>query len=85
MPKLLPHQVILAAKDGENEALKEIMKHYSSYIEAFSKRPFYDEYGNRYYLVDKEIYHYIESRLLLQIVYKFDPDKLPKGEKREED
>lgn len=81
MPKYITTQTILAAKAGNDEALNTIAQHYAPYIATLSKRPFYDEYGNRYYLVDNEIRHHIESRLLLQIVYKFDPDKLPGGEK----
>lgn len=45
-----------------------------------AKRPFYDEYGNRCDVIDEEIRHQIEAKLMLQIVYKFDPEKLPEGE-----
>ena len=80
MPELIPLKTILAAKAGDSEALAEILRHYAPYIASFAKRPFYDEYGNRCDVIDEEIRHQIESKLMLQIVYKFDPEKLPEGE-----
>ena len=80
IPNRIPLQTILAAKSGDSEALAEILKHYASYIASFSKRPFFDETGNQYDIIDEEIRQQIESKLILQILYKFDPEKLPKGE-----
>ena len=80
MPELVPLKTILAAKSGDSEALTEILRHYASYIASFAKRPFYDEYGNQYDIIDEEIRQQIESKLILQILYKFDPEKLPEGE-----
>ena len=80
MYELIHYKTILAAKAGEEDSLSAIARYYSSYITSFSKRPFYDEYGNKYEVVNEEIRGQIENRLMLQIVCKFDPDKLPKGE-----
>lgn len=80
MSKHITAEVILAAKAGDCEALASIAQHYASYIATLSKRPFYDEYGSRYDLVDEELRHQIESRLLYQIVYSFDPYRIPEGE-----
>lgn len=80
MPNPFPFQTILAAKVGNSDALAEIIRHYTPYISYLSKRPFYDESGNRYEFVDEEIRQQIEARLILQIVCKFDPYKLPDGE-----
>lgn len=80
MPELIPLKTILAAKAGDGEALTQILQHYAHYIASYAKRPFYDEYGNRYDVIDEEIRQQLESRLMLQIVYKFDPEKLPEGE-----
>lgn len=85
MPNPFPYQTVLAAKNGDNEALAAILRHYASYIASLSKRPFYDEYGNQYAFVDEEIRHHIESRLMYQIVYKFNPSKLPNGETLQKD
>ena len=83
MPNPFPFQMILAAKSGDPDALSAIVQHYSPYIASLSKRPFYDELGNRYEFVDEDIRQQIENRLMLQIIYKFDPHKLPDGKKLE--
>lgn len=49
-----------------------ILAHYERYIAGHSKRPLYDEYGNRREIVDPEIQQRIEEKLMLGIIYKFD-------------
>ena len=80
IPNRIPLQTILAAKSGDSEALTHILRHYAHYIASYAKRPFYDEYGNHYDVIDEEIRQQLESHLMLQIVYKFDPEKLPDRE-----
>lgn len=77
MPSLVAYQVILAAKAGESAAMNAILGHYRPYIASFSKRTFYDEYGNRYELVDEDIRQRIEAKLMQQIIYKFDSTSFP--------
>lgn len=77
MTERIPYSTILAAKTGDSEALHKILRHYSSYIASFSKRAFFDEYGNRYELVDEDCRQRIEAKLMYQIIYKFDPYKIP--------
>ena len=84
MSNPISYETIHAAKTGNSDALASIIRYYGPYIAAFSKRPFYDEYGNRFDLVDEEIRHHIESRLMCQIVYKFNPSKIPDGEDLQE-
>ena len=78
--KLIPYETILTAKRGEAEAMIAIIKHYRNYIAHFSRRTFYDEYGNSYEVVDEEIMQRIEAKLMVSIFYKFDPERLPEGE-----
>lgn len=85
MSKPISANVILSAKTRDSAALASIAQHYAPYITNLSKRPFYDEYGNRYDLVDEELRHQIESRLLYQIVYSFDPYRIPDGEELPKD
>lgn len=85
MSKPITAKVILAATAGDNKALATIAQHYAAYIATLSKRPFYDEYGSRYDLVDEELRHQIEARLLYQIVYSFDPYRIPVGEQMPQD
>lgn len=39
-----------------------------------------DEYGNRRVAVDMELKGRLQSKLMLQIIHKFDPTRLPEGE-----
>ena len=82
---MISYQTILAAKIGNSDALTAILSYYAPYIAAAAKRPFYDDYGNRYEFVDEEMRQQIESKLMLQIVYKFNPYRLPDGETLEPD
>ena len=78
-PRITP-ELVLAAKSGDNDALATVAYFFAPYIAKAATRPFYDEYGKRYDLVDEEIRKHIESRLLLQIVYSFDPNRVLSGE-----
>lgn len=80
MPKPVPYQTILAAKAGDSEAMAAILRHYSRYIIYYSRRTFFDRYGNRYELVDEDIKQRIEAKLMYQIIYKFDPMRFPQGQ-----
>lgn len=84
MSNLISYQTILAAKAGDSEAMSAILRHYSHYIAYYSRRTFYDKYGNRYELVDEDIKQRIEAKLMYQIIYKFDPTLLPPGETLDE-
>lgn len=77
----IPYLTIVAAKSGDSAAMATILIHFAPYIRRYSKRTFYDEYGNHYEFVDDEIRQRIEVKLMMGIVYKYDPEKLPPGEK----
>ncbi len=77
MSKLISYETILAAKAGDSEAMQTILKHYAPYIAAHSKRALFDEYGNRYEVVDEEIRQRIEAKLMSSIIFDFDPYKQP--------
>ena len=82
MPKpKITAELVLAAKSGDSDALAAVARFFEPCITKVSTRPFFDEYGKRYDLVDEEIRKHIESRLLLQIVYGFNPDRVLNGEK----
>ncbi len=78
--RLIPYSVIIAAKKGDPDAMRQILQHYDSYINLCSRRRFYDEYGNPYTFVDEDIKNRIHAKLMFQIIYDFDPYKLPDGE-----
>ena len=78
--KLIAANTIRAAHNGDAEAMRKIIRHYQPYIKYCSRRRFFDEYGNRYDFIDDDIRQRIESKLMYQIIYEFDPDRLPEGE-----
>lgn len=77
MSDIISYDVIVAAKSGDSIAMTAILRHYAPYIAAHSKRKFYDEYSNGYEFIDEEIRQRIEAKLMIQIIYKFDPTRMP--------
>lgn len=78
--KLIDYDTIVSAANGDAEAMNQIMRHYAAYIQHFSKRSYYDEYGDCKEYIDNEIRQQIEVKLMMQIVYKFDCQSMPEGE-----
>ena len=54
--KPIPVPVILAAVNGDEDALAAVVAHYQSYIRALATRPLKDDYGNTYLCVDEDEY-----------------------------
>ena len=77
MIERIPYETIVAAKSGDSCAMHAVLQHYAAYIAAHSKRTLHDEYGNCYEFIDEDIRQRIEAKLMIQIIYKFDPTKLP--------
>lgn len=67
---LLPCPVILAAANGDEDALNKVVSHYGGYIAKLSVRPLYDEGGNAHYSVDEGIRRQLEAKLV-EAVLKF--------------
>ena len=67
---LLPYPVIVAAIQGDFEAMEFVLQHYESYMVSLSIRRFRDDSGNLYYGVDRDIYDRLRSKLM-QAVLKF--------------
>ena len=65
---MIPFSVIVAATDGDIEAVNQIVKHYSGYIAKRSLRPMKDEYGNQHMVVDETLRRRIETRLITKIL-----------------
>ena len=53
--KPIPVPVILAAVNGDENALAAVVAHYQKYIRALATRPVRDEYGNEYLYVDEDM------------------------------
>ena len=62
--KHIPFAVIVAATNGDEVAIQEILNFYDSYISKLSLRKLYDEYGNVYMVVDSELKGRIQAAVM---------------------
>lgn len=85
MDNKISYQTILATKAGDSIAMEQVLRHYDSYITMCAQRTMTDEYGNHRVAADMELKGRLQSKLMLQIIYKFDPTRLPEGEVIETD
>ena len=69
--KPIPVPVILAAVNGDENALAAVVAHYQKYIRALATRPLKDEYGNTYLYVDEDMRLRLETKLIHSIVTGF--------------
>lgn len=81
---LIPYPVIVAAKNGDPEAMQKILTHYNRVIDFHSRRTICDEHGTPHAKVDPEIKHRIQAKIISSIIYDFDPYRLPIGESLED-
>ena len=65
---LLPYPVIIAATNGDPEAMKIVVQHYESYIASLSMRKLRDERGNIYWGIDEDIRDRLRSRLMRAVL-----------------
>ncbi|WP_368901371.1 helix-turn-helix domain-containing protein [Oceanobacillus oncorhynchi] len=65
---LLPYSVILAANEGEAEAMHIMLQHYESYIGSLSMQKFYDEQGNTYWGIDEDTHDRLRSKLMQSVL-----------------
>ena len=82
--KNVSYPIIVAAKNGDPDAMDTILRHNAGRIDSFSRRIQHDEYGNPHSVIDPEIRDRIVSKVIDCIIYDFDPYRLPDGEKLEE-
>ena len=62
--KHIPFAVIVAATNGDETAIQEILDFYDGYISKLSLRKLYDEYGNVCMVVDAELKNRVQIALL---------------------
>lgn len=83
--KKIPYKTILAAKQGNPEAAEAILRYFDGYIEANSYHPCIEGFPGSGGGLNVDIKAHIQDRLIRQILYDFDPTRLPPGEVLEED
>ena len=69
--KPIPVPAILAAVNGDEDALANLVAHFQRYIRALATRPVKDEYGNEYLYVDEDMRLRLETKLIHSIVTSF--------------
>lgn len=78
--KRIPYETILAAKEGDPEAMNFILRYFDRYIDANAYHPrirgFPDSGGG----LNVEIKARIQEKLMQKIIYDYDPMRLPEGE-----
>lgn len=77
----IPYKTIVACKLGDEDALKEILKHYEPLIVEASKKKMVGGNGKATYVVDEEVKAYIISELTMAIMMKYDPTRIPRNKK----
>jgi len=78
--KKITYQVIVSAKNGNTDAMQQIMKCYEPYICHFSTRKKYINEFDFVEVIDEDIKQQIETKLIMEIILHFDLDRLPEGE-----
>lgn len=66
--KHLSFEIIVAATDGDKEAIKKALNFYDRYISKLSLRKMYDDYGNVYMVVDSELKGRIQTAVMKMIL-----------------
>lgn len=65
---MIPFPVIVAATDGDTQAINQVVKHYCGFITKRSLRPMKDEYGSQHMVVDETLRRRMETRLIAKIL-----------------
>ena len=65
---LLPFPVILAASQGDAEAISIVLEHYDGYITTLSTRTLYDEKGVPHICVDEGIRRRLQTKLIAAVL-----------------
>ncbi len=73
----VPYKIIIAAKNGDAEAMQAIFWHYQGYIAYFSRRSGHGQGGEPITYVDEDIRERIEATLMYAIVSRFDAERPP--------
>lgn len=82
--QLVSYSVIIAAKNGDSEAVYKILEHYDSLVNHYARRKLYDENGQSYSVINTDIKDFIQSKIISSIIYEYDPYSMPEGETLEQ-
>ena len=78
--KKIAYKTIVAAKQGDTDAISDILHYYEQYICYFARRTVYDMDGCPHDIIDENIKRQIEAEYLTAFWLYYDIHRLPKGE-----
>lgn len=67
----IPISTIVAANNGDETALKDVVSYFRDYIRFLSRKTLKDENGNEYVFVDEDKALQLEVKLICSIMNKF--------------
>lgn len=67
----IPYEIIQAAVNSDEKALKYILDVFYPYIEKLATKSYFDELGYCRRETDYELISYIQSNLIMEIVHRF--------------
>lgn len=67
----IPLTTIVAATNGDETALKDVVSYFRDYIRFLSRKTLKDENGNEYVFVDEDKALQLEVKLICSIMNKF--------------
>ena len=67
----IPLTTIIAATNGDETALKDVVGYFRDYIRFLSRKTLKDEVGNEYIFVDEDKALQLEVKLICSIMNKF--------------
>lgn len=65
---LIPYPIIVAASQGDVEAIQIVLSHFTGYIITLSTRLLFDEFGNPHVCVDEDLRRRIEAKLVSKLL-----------------
>lgn len=77
MQTKISYETIRACKMGDQDALREILKHYEPLIVEASKRISRTVDGEKVVIIDQDLKAFIESELVMKILTKYDLTRKP--------
>ena len=70
--KKIDYTTILACKQGDSDALNQVLQHYDKLITAAASKTVIDDKGRKLVVVDPDVKQNIQQTLMLQIFLKYD-------------
>ena len=62
--KLLPLHIIKGATQYDDEAVEEVLAHFSGYMSVLATTRLYDDEGYPHYVLDESLKHRLEAKLI---------------------